>query len=396
MLTEEQIILYRAIARYRMYGESLNQSKRLQGKENVGTLSGRQPLFDSRGYDELSSTMTNEEYFDHLATSQMEFLENRLANVSETRLFDDEQDPMIMFHGHFFLPKIEFLLCETVAHQDHLVLRVAVDEIHLDAEGNSGLLERCRFCIANLAVSGETARDMVVTNKIERTPLFVELDIRISAHRNIRDEITLPIYSLASYTVELFARFGKVTSIVEERAIMGILHFLGDKGEYFCRIPFCSDHPYEGMRKMISTCMNSKDLKKLSIKLQQRVIYDVFISLDGFDLAIPIDEDNLEAVFKPSKWRISPCREIAHLYFIFESAEIRSGSFLRFDDTVRHWANDESNFSNKVFCSRRSAESNWQKEESQTLALLISQFPKDLFRHFVSLRGMLFYFLLFS
>jgi len=103
----------------------------------------------------------------------------------------------------------------------------------------------------------------------------------------------------------------------------------------------------------------------------------VCISLDGFDLAIPIGEDNLDAVFKSSKWRISPWREIAYLYFIFERAEIRSGSFLRFDDTVRHWANDESNFSNKV-----STESNWPMEESQTLGLLISKFPKDLFRHF--------------
>jgi hypothetical protein len=374
-LTDEQINLYRAIARCRIQ-ESLSKSS-FQGKTVTEARSDQQPFFGKYRNNTYSLPMTKMNYFDQLGAIPKDDFETHLAASSQTRFLDVERGMLFRFHGHMIVPKIDLLLRDYSVFLDRIMYRVALEDMRLNVEGNSGQIERCHFCIDRLSAFGANSK-ILATDHADDMNGFLKVDAKFIGFLNNRDATITPALSPKSpCTIELKGGLGKVTLTVEEEEMKGILHFIGELGQFFHPVPVLQQHSHERLRKTALAVIDSKNYKKLNTEMQQAIVWNTHISFQGFELVIPINKYNLDAAYTVPKW---PCprQNVVCLHFTFEWAQLSSGSFLDLDGVVQHWVNDESYATSKRLSAPR------LKQQAMKLGLLVSRLPKDLYRHFVS------------
>jgi hypothetical protein len=102
------------------------------------------------------------------------------------------------------------------------------------------------------------------------------------------------------------------------------------------------------------------------------------LSFDGFDLAISVSENHDADNHAFANGLFHNCQDAASFHFTFERAELSSGSFLQLDDVLQCWAIDAS------YSTSRGINSPRFTQQAKKLGSIVSKFPIDLYRHFVS------------
>jgi hypothetical protein len=374
-LSVEQIILYRAIARYRVHGSS--RKSNFQSSARTESLLNKKAK--NHDFARQETTLRPLDLFNF----PTEDLEIQLASYPPKKLIHFEQGMLFQFHCHLTIQKIQLVLRDNTICVDRAVLRAALEGIHLNIEGDVGQIKTLHFCIARVVALGGDSM-ILDTEPVDNLDLFLTIDAKFLSSFNNHDTMaTSVLFCKAFNTVELEGKMGKVTITVEKKKVKGILNILGDLGEAF-RPASVLQHSYiqDRLLKIAFAVINCKNFTKTSSELQNAFVWNLRLSFHGLDLAIPVSENYLSESdadnHSCANGRFHSCQDAASFHFTFERAELSSGSFLQLDDVMQRWAIDAS------YSTSRGINSPRFTQQAKKLGSIVSKFPKDLYRHFVS------------
>jgi hypothetical protein len=370
-LSVEQIILYRAIARYRVHGSSSKTN--FQSSARTESLLNKKA--NSHDFARLETTLRPFDLF-NIPTEDLEI---QLASYPPKRLISFEQGMQFQFHCHLTVQKIQLVLRDSTICVDRAVLRAALEGMRLNIEGDVGQIKTLHFCIARVvALRGDSM--ILATEPVNNIDLFLTIDAKFLGSFNNRDIMaTSVLFCKAFNTIELEGKMGKVIMTVEKKKIKGILNILGDLREAF-RPASVLQHSYtqDRLLKIAFAVINCKNFTKNSNELQNAFVWNMRLSFDGFDLAISVSENHDADNHAFANGLFHNCQDAASFHFTFERAELSSGSFLQLDDVLQCWAIDAS------YSTSRGINSPRFTQQAKKLGSIVSKFPIDLYRHFVS------------